>query len=89
MVNLCSKIERKKSCEKSAKFVPEGSVQVDDLVVEVVPDDHVEGADRPAAVARAAIRVLLGLESKTGSHKNVHKKLKGSNQNYAGSCQNT
>ena len=43
-------------------FVPEWSEQMDDLLVEVVPDDHVKRTDRAAAVTRAAVSVLFGLK---------------------------
>ena len=39
----------------------EGPDQADDLPVVVVLDLHVEAAQRPAAVARAAVVLLLGL----------------------------
>ena len=44
--------------------LPEGSVQVHDLLVEVVLDDHVEWTNRAAAVSGAAIGVLLCLKIK-------------------------
>jgi hypothetical protein len=45
-------------------LLPERSVQVHDLLVEVVLDDHVEGADRAAAVSGATIGVLFSLKPK-------------------------
>jgi hypothetical protein len=45
--------------------LPQRPVQVDDFVVEVVPDDHVKGANGAAEVPGAAVRVLLGLKQGT------------------------
>ena len=42
--------------------LPERPVQVDDLLVEVVPDDHVEGANGSATVSCAAVRIFFGLK---------------------------
>ena len=53
--------------QSTAKWfsLPQRPVQVDDLLVEVVLDDHVEGPDGSAAISGAAVSVLLSLKAIT------------------------